>query len=441
MADTTPRLQTAPNDLVANYSPLSWYAMGAFVVSIIFAVLLVVLGLSAIIENKPFNESWLLLFPIIGIVLAFAGRRHIRNSEGTRTGEKYANWAWWICLLGALVYGANLIGIGYTIRSDAEGMFTRWTNKLVEADPTNPADTATAEAFYPITDAERRENFSSVDYKKMGALYPTQLPVFRQNKIFAILARNKGQCQFVSDGLQNWEQTPGQLECTLAGTLKTPEGDYPLLVPMLAKTGPKGRAWQIRIPDGYIAEGQGKVVSRTTYGWWMEYLSNSAMTAGVTEIQKAGMPGVAMPKNDFFVLLPSEGGTPKPTLDDLKFCWEPTSAGRVQMPGSFLGFAPDRNPFISIADDKIEVRVPVELRPGFVTKRDSGCRGKLVFQLDDPALIQEIRKAHDEAAKSARTDKMPEELSNRKIPWKLIRLESSLKVEEAPQKAGNPDAG
>lgn len=438
MPDTTPRLHTAPNDLTANYSPLSWYAMGAFVIAIIFAVLLVVLGLSALLENKPFNESWLFLLPILGMVLAFAGRRHIRNSEGTRQGEKYANAAWWICVVGALGYGANLLAIGFTIRSDAEGMFTRWTNKMMEADPNNLADTATAEAFYPITEAGQRDNFSSIDYQKMRAIYGPKFVQFRQNKIFVILARNKGQCQFVSNGLQNWEQTSGQIECTIAGTLKTPEGDYPLLIPMLAKTGPKGRTWQIRVPDGYIVEGPGKpVIQRTNYGWWMEHLSNSAMMAAATEIIKAGKDGSPMPKDDFFVLLPSEGGPPR-TLDELKYCWQFASAGRAEMPGQILAFAPERNPFLGIANDKIEVRVPIELRPTFATMKDSASRGRLVFQLDDPTIVEEIRKARDESAKGARSDKMPEEMVNRKIAWKLLRLESNLKVESAPEKGAGP---
>ena len=439
MDDTTPRLHTAPRDLSTDYSPLSWYCMAAFVVSIIFAVLLVVLGLSALLENKPFFESWLFLFPVVGLVLAFAGRRHVRNSEGTRQGEKYANWAWWICVIGALVYGANLIGIGYTVRADAEGVFSRWTKKLEEADPTNPADTATAEAFYPITEAGQRDNFSPADVQKMRAIYGPKFAQFRQNKVFAILARNKGQCRFVSDGLQNWEQTPGQIECTLAATLKTPEGDYPLIVPMVAKTGPKGRAWQIRIADGFIAEGQGKVVPRTPYGWWMELLSMTVTTAAVTEIQKAGMPGEPMPKDDFFVLLPQEGGGPKPTLEDLKYCWDPANPGRVQMPGAFLGFAPDRNPFVTVAPERIEVRVPIELKPASATKKDSGSRGRLVFVLDDPAVLKDVLEASAAAAKSPRTDRMPAELTARKVPWKLLRLESSLKVETAPEKAAGPE--
>jgi len=441
MPDTTPRLQTAPNDNTSQYAPLSWYAMAAFIVAILFAVLLVALGLSALTENKPFNESWLFLFPVLGLVLAFAGRRQIRNSEGTRTGEKYAGWAWWICVVGSLGYGANLLAIGYTIRSDAEKTFAAWTKNMLEANPADANDPSTAAAFYPLTEAGQRENIKASDAQKMRAIYGPKFAQFRQNKVLAILSRNKGQCEFVSEGLQNWEQTPGKIECTLAGTLKTPEADYPLIVPMLAKTGPKGREWQIRIPDGFIPEGQGKPILRTPFGWWMESLSASAMVAAAGEIAKASASDAPMPPDNFFLVLPPEGNGPPRTLDDLKFCWQNANAGRLQMPGTVLSFAPDKNPFIAIFDDHIGVRVPIELRPRDSADRNQGCRGKLVFRLDDPALEQEIRKAQTEGAQAPRTATPPKDIAERKIQWKPVRLESSLKLETPPEKGASPEGG
>jgi len=437
MPDTTPRLQSASDDTNLRYAPLSWYCMAAFVVAILFAVLLVSLGLSALSNNKPFIESWLFLFPVLGLVLAFAGRRHVRNSEGTRAGEKYAAWAWWICLIGALGYGANLLAIGYTIRTDAEKTFSAWAKNMADANPADANDPATAAAFYPLTEAGQRENIKATDAQRMRAIYGAKFAQFRQNKVLAILSRNKGQCEFVSDGLQNWEQTPGQIECTLAGTMKTPEGDYPLIVPMLAKTGPKGRAWQIRVPDGYIPEG--KSIERTPFGWWMEALSASSMAAAAGEIVKAANPDAKMPPDSFFLVLPPEGSGPPRTLDDLKFCWQNANAGRVQMSGAILGFAPDKHPFIGIFDDHIGVRVPIELRPRDAADRSHAARGKLVFRLDDPALVEEIRKAQAEGAKAPRTALPPKEIVERKIPWKPVRLESSLRVETPPEKNSSPE--
>src|SRR4029078_653978 len=43
-----------------------------------------------------------------GIVLAVIGRAHVRNSEGTRTGTRLANGAWWGCGLGGAGFAAFL---------------------------------------------------------------------------------------------------------------------------------------------------------------------------------------------------------------------------------------------------------------------------------------------------------------------------------------------
>jgi hypothetical protein len=406
--------------------------MAAFVVAILFAVLLLALGLSALTNNKPFIESWLLVLPVLGLVLAFAGRRHVRNSEGTRQGEKYAAWAWWICLVGALGYGTNLLAIGYTIRSDAEKTFASWTRNMAEANPADADDPATAAAFYPLTEAGQRENLKATDSQRMRAIYGPKFALFRQNKVLAILSRNAGQCGFVSEGLQNWEQTPGQIECTLAATMKTPEGDFPLIVPMVAKTGPKGRSWQIRIPDGYIPEG--KPIARTPFGWWMESLSASAMAAAAAEIAKASKFDQPLPADSFFLLLNPEGGGPPRTINDLKYCWQNANAGRMQMPGSVLSFAPDKNPFIRVTDGRITVGVPIELRPKDAADRNQAARGRIVFELDDPAMAAEILKAKTEGTAAPRTTTPPKEILERKVLWKPVRLESSLRVESPPDR-------
>jgi hypothetical protein len=146
-----------------------------------------------------------------------------------------------------------------------------------------------------------------------------------------------------------------------------------------------------------------------------------------------------VPPDSFFLLLPPESNGPPRSLNDLKFCWQNANAGRLQMPGSILSFAPDKNPFIGIFDDHIGVRVPVELRPKDAADRTQAARGKLVFRLDDPALAEEIRKAQADAAKAPRTTTPPKEILERKINWKPVRLESSLRVETPPDKNSSPE--
>ena len=75
---------------------------------------------SAFLAKKPLVQAELLALPAIGVVLCFAARRVIRNSEGTRTGENLANTAWWICVIAGLGYAAYLLAIDFAIRRDAK---------------------------------------------------------------------------------------------------------------------------------------------------------------------------------------------------------------------------------------------------------------------------------------------------------------------------------
>ena len=161
MADTTPRLNSTPVDPQSDYAPVSWMAITALAVAGIFASLLLSLVLTAFRSNKPLIEIWLFIFPVLGIVVAFAARRHILNSEGTRTGLKLAAWAWWICVVSGLSYAAYFWATEYTVQSDTERQFSAWAENVKKIDPATPNDPALAAAFYQTLPPSQRVAFSA----------------------------------------------------------------------------------------------------------------------------------------------------------------------------------------------------------------------------------------------------------------------------------------
>jgi len=113
-----------------------------------FAVLLLVFAFGALRQGQSVIMPELLIVPLIAIVLSFAARRQINNSEGTRIGIKFCNQAWWIAVIGGFGYLAYLGGIYYAINSDARTAFRNWSAAVVKV---NPLERGTSTSAPPCT--------------------------------------------------------------------------------------------------------------------------------------------------------------------------------------------------------------------------------------------------------------------------------------------------
>src|SRR5262249_18763730 len=149
----------------APYVPVSWMAVAAAAVAILFVLVLIGSGYGAYRAKRPLIAPQILVFPAVAIVLSFAARRLIRDSEGTRTGELFGanlpNVAWWIGLVGILGYGTYLFAIDFSIRRDAEAEVTKWVDLIRKKDdPTAPDPVELA--FIRTLEPGRRAAFTRI---------------------------------------------------------------------------------------------------------------------------------------------------------------------------------------------------------------------------------------------------------------------------------------
>ena len=102
MSSSPPRLNVNPTDPAAQpgYAPISWTAVASLAVAILFLIVLLVSGYMAWKDKQPLLQSWLLIFPVVAVLLAFVARKQIAASEGTRTGQVYATYGWWAAVIG-----------------------------------------------------------------------------------------------------------------------------------------------------------------------------------------------------------------------------------------------------------------------------------------------------------------------------------------------------
>ncbi len=502
MADTTPRLNTTPRDPQTDYSPLSWMAATSFSVAILFAILLLTLGYFSFRESVPLIELWLFIFPILGIVLAFAARRHIINSEKTRIGLEWATRAWWICVVGGLCYAAYLGATEYTIRADSEKLFVSWADNLTKVDPTTPNDLAMSSAFYQTLPPKQRVAFSASSTTTMQERFAQDFVTFRQNKLLMIVLRNPGQCELKPQGLKQWQQVPGRIECALAATLSSPEGEFNLIIPMIATVESGKREWQVATYDGYVQDAQG--AKRTPYGWMVEWLDGTAKSTVDQFLQAAsirtivdGLPmmipdallaqplayevfsrgkvtketgerivatayerakitgalGLFWPtspeyakglQKDFFVQVPLPDGKMMTdvTREDFLFCWNNIAYDKITTSGRTLSNSPDKNSMIRFFPNRVEISVPIELKLLKSDPKNSAAIGRMVLTLDDPATLAKLNAAREVGLKAGQSMIFPDDLP-RSCPWKVTRIESNLKIVRtaAPPGAGPPGSG
>src|SRR5262249_19842114 len=102
-----------------DYKPLALFAVVAFVVSVLFSSVIVVLTVYGLITRKPFMEAWLIPVAFSGVLLSIAARGQISLSGGPRDGLGLAKIAWWLSLVGGAMYTAYYSGNMMAIQSQA----------------------------------------------------------------------------------------------------------------------------------------------------------------------------------------------------------------------------------------------------------------------------------------------------------------------------------
>jgi hypothetical protein len=472
-ADTTP------------YAPVSWLAVAAMGVAGLFAIMLLFAGYGAFREKRPLLQPWLLALPAAALVFSFAARRVIRNSEGTRTGELFGvnlpNAAWWLSLVLMLGYGAYLLAIDFAIRRDARTEVERWVGLIIED--------KIPQAFNRTLPPGGRKSEA-----RLLAENREELLIFRQSDLVRIALRNKGAATFEPGGMRDWQYKPSGIECVFTGTLKCPEGSFPVHVSLRGTEGVAaaegagaGRQWQIAPSmTGYI-QAAGAGVVRTPYGFYVSELERKGTeyAAGFVRVfldrvyappherlaaqyfafrsytepdgdpttgfrvaetahARSAVAGIvaepfALPSDQQTKYLEevrdrlfrlSGGGTPTPKQKE-EFM-RIWERGGIMPPGMRIRNNSDTISLINVTDSAVEVRVPVELPiPGDDL---SAARGKVVAVCTDPAILDELKRVRAASDPNKPSDK-PDEFRDRSPRWRILAVESDLnKVKQREQR-------
>ncbi|QEL17244.1 hypothetical protein [Limnoglobus roseus] len=492
----------APRLLTTNeptgYAPYSVTAILALILTIVFMLTLGVLGILAFFSGQQLVEPLLLVLPAGVIVLAFAARRQIQNSEGTRAGLPFCNFAWWVAVLGGCGYAAYLVGRLIGVQQDTKDALVVWMTTLEKV---NPIDTRTVDfhkAFQTTLDTGRQE---SVDVKPREAGKPVDprdieavqkgfledtpgmigVVRFRQIDLLRILHRNhEFQPKFTFDGLQSWQQDASGLRCKSAGTLVTPEGSYKLNFDMMRQIPTGSRpVWRVVAPtQGFVGGakftryGQ-QILEVEAAGRSLVYDALLTVFARAPQVrpmllQEFNQPGfqhfdflkplsgraalmgagASLPqeppgyetqiKSQFFVPLDrldaTRDGDPR---EKFFAAWR---EGRIVQPGAILAESPDQAPIMTVTEKSIELRVPVEIQLPRTEASQSAARGAVVIVCDDAAFLAKL----NDLRKSAAVDPLADPVAPKgdaAVPWKLRHIESDMHLVKSSRSKDNAPSG
>jgi hypothetical protein len=487
MADTPPSVRDPGPPLGSTadpvgYVPVSWMAVAAFSVTAVFVITLAVLAFTAWRSKSPLIAPQLLFVPVVAVVLAFAARRVVRNSEGTRTGELFGldlvNAAWWGAVVVGLVYLTYLFAIDFSIRREAEGEVGRWVNQVLDGD--------LARAFHRTRDPAERASIPPDNAAALEARYRNDWVGFTQADLVRVALRNPGGCSYTSGGMREWSVKTGGAECVATGAVRCPEGLFPVQFQLKATDTPAGpdggggRQWQISPVSGAFFREQPAL---TPYGWLVDEVQKQGrdevhqfLAAGQDRgfrpfvahayAQMAGDPAVRLLSPDAGAARLAAVGAPAGlgwVLPEQVFS---ATAGRLfRLPGgkqpgpdqarAFLGvwtgpglvpagarlrYSGDVHERATLTDAAVEVGVPVEL-PMVSAKADMAARGRAVVVCTDPGLVAELKQLRATADPDAGTTAPPGGRRPR-YPWRLDRIESDMRpISTREADPGSPPGG
>lgn len=257
MAELTP-IPSAQRPAEPGYQPLSGYAVAAVVVAGLFAVVLVALVVVGLTSNRTPLTYQVLALAVAGVVLAVVGRSHIRNSEGTRTGVRLANGAWWVCVLGGAGFGAFLLANEFVLRAESK----RKTEAFFEALKAGKEHEAFHDHVLP-PELRGRADPGTPEFETVYT--PAGYPIFGGHRLLQAFRRNGSTVQFDHIGSRDVGQEGEGFKATHSYRITVAEGVFVVQLKLVATEAKTGK------PQWHIQAGQGFGITEPSWEYFSEY--------------------------------------------------------------------------------------------------------------------------------------------------------------------------
>jgi hypothetical protein len=246
------------------YRSLSVLAVIGFLAALAYTAVMAVLATVALVTRSPLLVApvWFLL-PLAAIVLCRAGRKRIRDAEGTLGGDRLATWGVTLSLLSALLYGSYYMATFFALRQQASDYAERWMEELKRGNveraywmrippSTRPADTNPAQLREGL---ELRYNTEQTQGYTLSN--------FRSADLVTLLGGAGERARLRLAGVLRWGYDDptqrGSYFVVLRYRLETPDLEADVDVPLFGSEAPggeyQGRQWYVQAEKCHVVPG------------------------------------------------------------------------------------------------------------------------------------------------------------------------------------------
>jgi hypothetical protein len=251
MSQLTPFTPAPPPERPQSYRALSGLAVAGFALAALFAALIAVSTVIALVQGMPlFIWGWWLLLPAAGTVLCLFGRWRIRQSEGTLAGLALTTWGLWLALLVGSGYLTYSFFTGLAIKQQAnaflmtKGEDSGFFVRVQEGDLNR--------AFLLALPYNYRVGVSAADERQMELIYDKPQPsggeglltMFRNTELVQVI-RAAGRDGIRPLGVKDWTYDNKKYKVRRAYRFTTDEWSVDFIVPVEAESERGVRKWNV----------------------------------------------------------------------------------------------------------------------------------------------------------------------------------------------------
>lgn len=236
------------------YKPLSLLALFGFIPAALYAVMILVGALIALISRSPWLlPNWTFIIPVVALLICWVARSQILSSEGVLAGLTLTNWGIGLSLFFGLTYGAYSGATYFAIRAQARSYAEGWMRQVQEGNIERafllmlPASERPAENAQLHQEIEKRLNRPDA---KGG---PGPFTTFAQMELVRLMQAGGANAEIQYQGVAAWEYERGGYRVRLRYHVSSPLFTFEALVTAQSTEPVKGqsgaRGWYI-VPNG-----------------------------------------------------------------------------------------------------------------------------------------------------------------------------------------------
>lgn len=238
------------------YQPLSLLALAGFGFAVVYALAVLIGAAVALLSRIPWlMPYWTFLLPIAVVVVCWAARTRILNSEGTLGGLAFTTWGTRLAIMFGIPYAAYYFATFLALRGPAINRADDFFQKI--------KDGLLDQAFLMSQNIDTKDRSSS-DLRNMLEIkfnQPTATPGmsgpfsrFCHERFVRFIEMDGNNANTVPTGVAAWEYGKGEYRMVLNYHVATSLVEFDMKVeafgPDPKPDEPKARRWHIRFTGG-----------------------------------------------------------------------------------------------------------------------------------------------------------------------------------------------